>query len=408
MSVSTTSPLLRSPGFLTVWGVGALNSTGRWLEMLVFAVFVLDVTGSPLLVASMLMLRLLPMALFGLFGGILAARFPRWQILRLGSATTAAMGLGLAALAYTETLSVWHCGAAAFISGLVWCTDFPVRRTLMGDIAGTERIGRAMSLDILAGSVTRMLGPLLGGILYQEIGLSGAFLLGAALYVVGLLALMIIAVPETNPPSAESIVANLRTGLRLVKDNHVLQGILGITVVFNLWGFPFVSMVPVFGKEVLSLNDALTGLLTSAEGAGSLAGALLLATFSTTQQARYIYVISVLSYCAFCLLFAQSNAAWITGTLLLFVGLVSAGFGAMQSALILINSPQDYQRQMMGVLSLCIGTAPLGFLHIGMLADWLGVAMACTITALEGLLAMGLVLWWRPALLSRQPTTSAA
>ena len=49
-------PLLVDSGFLTLWGVGALNSTGRWLEMLVIAVFVLDTTNSPLLVAAMLKL----------------------------------------------------------------------------------------------------------------------------------------------------------------------------------------------------------------------------------------------------------------------------------------------------------------------------------------------------------------
>jgi hypothetical protein len=93
--------------------------------------------------------------------------------------------------------------------------------------------------------------------------------------------------------------------------------------------------------------------------------------------------------------------------LLLAVGVVSAGFGAMQSALVLMNSPTGFERQMMGVLSVCIGTAPLGFLHIGLLANWLGAPMACAITAAEGVIAMLIVVWRWPDLLSMQRLHSA-
>ncbi len=67
-------PLHKNSAFLSLWSLGALNSTGRWLETLVVAIFVFDQTASPFLVASMLVLRLLPMSLFGLFGGIIAQR----------------------------------------------------------------------------------------------------------------------------------------------------------------------------------------------------------------------------------------------------------------------------------------------------------------------------------------------
>ena len=126
-SDSSHMPLLRDPGFLALWSVGALNSTGRWLEMLVIAIYVFEVTQSPLLVASMLMLRLLPMALFGLFGGVIAHRFDRWLILRVASTGVAVLAIVMLALASTGSLQVWHAGVASFLSGLAWSTDFPAR-----------------------------------------------------------------------------------------------------------------------------------------------------------------------------------------------------------------------------------------------------------------------------------------
>ena len=111
-------PLLLDPGFLTLWILGGLNSTGRWLEMLVVAIFVLEATGSPLLVASMLMFRLLPMALFGAFGGVIAGRFKRLNILRWASTVIVLCALILAWLASLGAIAVWHVALGAFVSGV--------------------------------------------------------------------------------------------------------------------------------------------------------------------------------------------------------------------------------------------------------------------------------------------------
>lgn len=402
--MTTATPLLRNRAFLSLLSLGALNSTGRWLEMLVIAIFVFERTRSPFLVASMLMLRLLPMAMFGLFGGVLAHRFQRWWILRFASTSIVVVAFGLYGLADAGLLNIWHVGIASFISGMVWSMDFPVRRTLMSDIAGPHRVSNAMSLDIVAGASTRTLGPVLGGVLYQSLGMASAFALCGVLYALGLVILL-----AQKQRAAEATTANLAIrkslaqGWQAMGKSPSLPGILAVTIVFNLWGFPFVSMVPVFAQEVLHLDAAATGLFVSIEGAGALLGALGLSIFARTEQARYLYVGAVILYCVMTFGFAVNSWVPLAGALLLAVGLVSAAFGSMQSALVLMNAPNGMERQMMGILSLCIGTAPLGLLHIGTMADWFGTPIACAITAAEGLVAMLLVLWRWPDLLSEQP-----
>lgn len=404
MTHQLPTPLLHNRAFLSLLSLGALNSTGRWLEMLVIAIFVFDTTNSPFLVASMLMLRLLPMALFGLFGGVLAHRFQRWWILRCASSSIVVVAFGLYGLADAALLNIWHVGIASFVSGMVWSMDFPVRRTLMSDIAGPDRVSKAMSLDIVAGASTRTLGPLLGGVLYQSVGMASAFALCGALYAIGLVILMSQKqrAPEATTTSL-AIRKSLTQGWQALNTSQSLPGILAVTIVFNLWGFPFVSMVPVFAQEVLSLDAAATGLFVSIEGAGALLGALGLSLFAKTGHARYLYVGAVILYCVMTFGFAINSWVPLAGALLLAVGLVSAAFGSMQSALVLMNAPTGMERQMMGILSLCIGTAPLGLLHIGTMADWLGTPVACAVTAAEGLVAMLFVLWRWPNLLSEQP-----
>ena len=75
----------------------------------------------------------------------------------------------------------------------------------------------------------------------------------------------------------------------------------------------------------------------------------------------------------------------------------------MQSALVLLNASDASKGRMMGVLSMCIGTGLIGFLHLGLMADWLGASTACVVIALEGLVALAISGWLWPELLRAQP-----
>ena len=349
------------------------------------------------------MLRFLPMALFGLFTGVIAQRVNRHTVLRYTTGLIVLVALAIYWLAAAGVLEVWHLGVASFISGLVWATDFSARRTLMGELAGPARISRAMSLDILGGSATRILGPIFGGVLYQQIDMSGALLLGCFLYFAGfVLAWLTPRKIEEKAQEKRSVVEDIRAGLGVLKQHEFLPGFLVVTITFNLWVFPFTSMVPVIGKDILALSDALTGFLSSAEGVGALIGAIGLSVFAKSEHSRYFYVLSVVAFCVFAILFSFSTVLWLSFVLLLIVGFVSAAFGAMQTALVLMNAPAGYERQMMGILTVCIGTAPIGFLHIGLLADLFGPTSACLISATEGIVAMALTLWRWPNLLTPQ------
>ena len=379
LNAPSQRPLLAEPSFLVLWLVGALVGAARWLELLVVGIYVFDETGSPLLVASMLMLRMLPLALFGAFAGVIAARFDRRRILLGGLALLALLAGGMGWLGSTGRLEVWHVAVAAFLAGTVWAMDFPVRRTLIGEIAGPARTGAAMSLDTMASSGTKMAGPIAGGALYAAVGMEGAFFLTAATYAIACVVLASTrpSVPGRLTNVASGVFSGVREGLAGLKDSPTLVGVLAVTIVFNVWGFPILSMVPVIGKDVLGLTPFEVGLIASMEGLGSLPAAICLALFGRTLQFRRLYMGGVGLYLVFALGFALSTNTILTGLLLLGLGVGLASFAAMQSALVLLNAPERLRRQMMGVLSVCIGMGPLGFAHLGLMAAWLGATTAC-------------------------------
>ena len=84
--------------------------------------------------------------------------------------------------AAADIMSLPLLAGVAFLIGLGWSTDFPVRRTLVGDTVGPERLGNAMSFESATNSATRMIGPLIGGVTYQVFGLEAAYAIAAVVY----------------------------------------------------------------------------------------------------------------------------------------------------------------------------------------------------------------------------------
>src|SRR5260370_6554398 len=181
--------------FRRLWLVGVVVFAVRWLEMLAVAVFAYQRTGSPFIVALLTMLRMLPMALFGAVVGAMAERLERRTALIVVVISMLLTSLVLALLAWSDSLEVWHVALASFVNGIAWTTDNPVRRTIIGEVVGPDRMSAAMSLDGGANNASRMLGPTISGLLLATFGIGGAFAVSVACYLVALAA----AVPIHHP-----------------------------------------------------------------------------------------------------------------------------------------------------------------------------------------------------------------
>ena len=381
--------LFKNPSFLRVWGLGFIGNTMRWLETLAIGIFVYEVTTSALLVALMTIARQLPLALFGSFIGPFAERFNRKQLLMLGSTVMTVSVSCLAVSAYFSFLEIWHIAILVFINGTCWTLDYPVRRTLVGEFSGPEKMGAGISLDSATTNVTRMLGPFLGGVTYGFLGLEGAFIISAVSHFICIcIACSLVFEFQPLNQKAESYFLLLKEGLSIVKTSPQLIGVYLVTIILNIFGFPYASMVPVLGRDVYKVEPALIGILSAAEGAGAFVGALVVAFFIRPSWFNKVYTIGALTFISgiFCLSLVDK---YFLGISILWVaGLGMAGFGAMQSTLVLTLAPKNARSRLMGVLSVCIGCAPIGLLNLGVLADLFGAQIALTIISSAGLAAL--------------------
>ena len=370
---------------------GGVVGTMRWLEILVIAVYVLELTGSAFMVALMLVLRSLPMFLLGSVSGAIADQVSRKLLQATALIAAAVVSAVLAVLALSGLIELWHIGTGAFLSGMLWSFEFPVRRTMLGEIAGPRGIAAGMALDSATTNGTRMLGPALGGLIFETVGLPGAYVLGAALYGIGFGLMVSLQYTSTAALVPNwNVVQTVRDGLRYVRADRAIVGTLAITVIMNLWVFPFAAMVPVIGEAELGLSAFPIGILMSAEGTGAFIGALLIANLARPAWFRRIYLCGSFLVGSMVVVFALSPWYGLSLALLFIAGFGAAGFSAMQTTMMFLQAPPEMRGRVMGVVSVCIGAGPLGVLHIGLLATWLDASTAVLIVAIEGLVALAL------------------
>ncbi len=392
--------LFAEPDFRRLWFVGFAVFLVRWLETLVTGLFTWNATGSAFLVAMMTMLRLLPMGLFGAFLGAWAERVEGRTALLLTVLGCLFASLAAALLANAGALAVWHLGALSFVNGLGWAADNPVRRLMIGQAVGADRMGAAMSWDVGASNASRLLGPTLGGAVLAGVGIAGAFWVSVALYGAALAAALALrARVPPRAPSGAGVLARIGEGLAAARRDSRLTGTLIVTVVFNQFGWPFNSQVPVVGQEHLRLGPEAVGLLAGMDGIGAFAGALLIAWFVPPAAYGRCYLGGITLYLASVALFALAPHPLPAGAALALNGFGGSGFSVMQATLVYIASPPELRSRVLGILSVCIGLGPVGFVHIGLLAEAIGPRGACVVSAAEGLLALLLTRrWWRDLL----------
>ncbi len=388
--------IIEAPDFWRLWYVGLIVATVRWLETVVVGIVVYQRTDSAFLVSMMTMLRLLPMGLFGVFLGALAERFDRGRTLFMVVLLMSGTSAVLAVLDLAGQLEVWHLAVASFINGCGWATDNPVRRVIMGEVVGREKVGTAMSLDVGASNATRMIGPALGGFLLAGTGIRGAFILSVLMYGTALLAILTIRSRIPRGAGSSAVLARIGEGLALVRGDRRLIGVLVVTVIYNLFAWPFTSMIPVIGRDRLHLGPEGVGLLATMDGIGAFAGAMLLALWLIPRWYGRAYIGGVICYLITVVIFALAQSPALAGAALLLTGLGGAGFGTMQATLVYLAAPPEMRSRILGVLTVCIGTGPIGFVWLGWLADRIGAHNATAVTGVLGLLAMAATWrWWK-------------
>ena len=309
------------------------------------------------------------------------------------------LAAGFAFVAGSRAVEIWMVYPFEFAFGVGGMVNMTAQRELLARAAGPERQRRVLSAELTGMSGAMMLGPLVGGISIDLMGLGAAFALTVVLLVGSVTVLRAASEPvRTVPPSAAASVAagTTRRNLRHLLGYRRLALVLGVTVVANLCYFAFLPLVPVVAKR-LQAGPAVAGVLGSAAGAVQLVVAAVLVAWPA-RRASAAFTAGV-GLCLVCL----GALAYAPGALVAVLVLATAGIGqglfnSLQTLLTVSSVPRTDRPAAFGVLTTTIGVAlPLGMLVLGISSSLFGAQVGMLVSSLTGLgvLAVIAALNWR-------------
>ena len=388
----TEGGLFASPTFLRLWMLGGIVNAMRWVEMLAAGLFTWQATGSGVAVSMVLAARSLPMLCFGAFAGLACDCWNRKRVVFFGLLVSAASAASVTTLALLGEIKPWQIGMAAFVSGSIWATELPGRRRMIGEFGGVTLVSRVVALDSLTNSLARIVGPLLGSLAYAGLGLPGAYAISAACYLLGaLLVPGIMHTQATYALSVKRVARDLAQGAIYAVRHRTVLAVLGVTVAMNLFAFSYTAIVPPLARVGFGVSEAMVGFLPACEPLGTLLGGLVLARWTPPFDPRLMLIGGSATFLSGLALMSFMPSYGLACAVLVLGGLGLALFSNMQTSLILIRAPAAIRSRQMGLITACIGVAPIGQVVIGGLAEAFGPLSAVALSAATGLVGLAAI-----------------
>ncbi len=351
---------------------------------------VLGLTNSPALLGVTSAASTAPVLLLSLYAGVLADRVDRRRLLSGSQIAQGLFAALLAILTMTHVIAFWQILLLAVLAGAAQALGSPAFQAIVPALVGGEAVGNAIALNSAQFNLSRVIGPVVAGVLIGLVGEATSFWLnavsfGAVVYVLAMIRL---------PPNAEfdrveqSVWGHLVDGLTYVRRDRVLQYLLLLAAVPTIFLMPYLTLLPVFARDVLSIGAPGLGLLTASMGIGALTGALVVAILRPGGGDGRLMLGGLAVMILGVVAFALSRWVPFSCLALAVAGAAQVWYFTSANTLVQLLSPGRLRGRILSLYVLTsFGVQPLGSLGAGALAQVGGgplALVACAAVAAVG------------------------
>ena len=383
---------LRFREFRFLWLGMVFLMMGMQMQMIVRGYLTYEITSSPFILGLVNAGFAIPMLSLALFGGAVADRMERKRVIQIGQCMAVVLALFIGISIVTDTVTWMHLLFVSMVQGAQFSFLMPARQALVPQLVGRDNLTNAMSLDAAAMSMTTLIAPSVGGVLYNVIGPEGVYFLIAGLGVIAVFFTSMVSARggSANRPSVP-MASDIAQGLRYVVNSPVVLILLMMGLATALLAMPFRFLMPVFVVDVYNRGPESLGLLVTIMGVGSLVGALFIATLGKKKRGLLLLTGSCISAIAL-MLVAAIPIYYAAAGLMVLLGLGDAGRRTLNQALIMEEVDDEYRGRVMSVFMMNFGLMPLGVLPAGALAERFGGQFAVMLLGVLLLLTTAAVL----------------
>ena len=346
-------------------------------------------------------IQAIPILLLSPLAGSTADRYSRKMQVLVAQLVDGLLYGVIALLIFTGRIQPWHVYVTAFGMSIVWTFQQPSRAAMVGDAVPLNQLTNAVGLNSIVFNVARSAGPALAGFLIAVYGTAGSYTAQAIFYLLATIWTVQLRSGQRprarshdgDPAHKESLGQSIIEGWKFSWRNEAVRASLLIVVFASLFIIPFMTLLPVFARDILKVGANGQGLLLSAMGVGALFSSVLLASFGDRLPRINLMLGGVTLYGIIIVAFAASPWFELSLVLMGIVGIVHVTSHALAQTVIQTYSPSDFRGRTMAVFHMTHVVLLVGGIFIGAFSSLVGAQWAAASMSIVGALAvMGIYL----------------
>jgi MFS family permease len=359
-----------------LWFSGQLISLiGTWMQSTAQGYLIYTLTKSEAYLGYISIAAGIPIWIFMLYGGVIADRIPRRNLLIITQALMMLLAVVLAVLVFTNTVQPWHILVLAFLLGIANAFDAPTRQSFVRELVGRESMTNAIALNSGMFNLGIIIGPSIAGLTYAAIGPAWCFLINGITFIAVIIALALMKIDQPfEKKETASAMEELKIGINYVMQNREIRSLIFNLSVLSIFGFGVVALIPAWAVEVLHGDVTTNGLLLSARGVGSVIATLIIAWIGTRRGRGKLWSLGFSLLPVFWIAF--SFMTHLTPSLIM-IGMVGLAFilsNNISNSLVQTIVPDELRGRVMGIYTMVFfGLTPIGSLLAGLSAEKFGL-----------------------------------
>lgn len=380
--------------FRLFWAGNVISVAGTQMRQAAVAWQVYVLTHSAVALGALGLVRVVPIVLLSVVGGVVADRFDRRKLLLATQLVLLIVSLSLAAVTYTGLVSIWTLYGLVALGTAAVSFDNPARQALVPSLVSRKHLTNALSLNTTTFELAMVVGPALAGLVIAVWGVGAVYLIDAGSYTAVVVALLLIRSPVVAGAVRRVTLSAALEGLAFVWREPILISTMGLDFVATFFGSA-TALLPIFARDILHVGSTGYGLLFAAPAIGAILAGIAMSFLARhiRHQGRTILV-SVAVYAGFTVLFGLSRTFLLS---LLFL----AGTGAADTVSMILRqtvrqivTPDALRGRMSSVgMMFFMGGPQLGELEAGLVARALGAPFSVVSGGIAALLFTAAIAW---------------
>jgi MFS family permease len=361
---------LEVPNYRRYFAGQVISLSGNWMQNVTALWLILSLTNSGFAVGLTTALQFLPMLLFGAYGGVLADRFSKRNLLFVTQSLMTIPALGLFLVTLFGVEQPWMIYVGVFLFGAVNCVDNPTRQSFVIEMVGPDRLVNAVSLNSVIIETARIIGPAFAGVIIAAFGVVPCFAINLLTFVAMIVALwsMDPRALRTPPPAVRKPGA-IREGLRHVRRTPELAVPLALMALVGTLGFNFQVALPLLAKFSFGGGAGSYAVLVCSMGVGSIIAAVVNGNQGKTGSK--VIATASLAFGVAALLAAAMPSLILEAVTLAALGAAAVIFVSSVNSTIQLAVSAEMRGRVMALFSIVfLGSTPIG----GPLTGWLAEA----------------------------------